>query len=122
MGAVPSEPVWRGKEARVATTLEASEAWRSFCGLGCMEWYCELECRVYAQWKGIGSCSLETPGMRQSTIGFQKRSHQQYILGIITLRFIARPRAMALCTSRRCIASMSRWRLGLRSGIELMTS
>ena len=77
------------------------DTWSHFVGWDAWRGHDGLECRVYAQWKGIGSCSLETPGMRQSTIGFQKRSHQQYILGIITLRFIARPRAMALCTSRR---------------------
>ena len=30
------------------------------------------------QWKGIGCCAELTPGMRQSFIGFQKRSHLEH--------------------------------------------
>ena len=41
---------------------------------------------------------------------------------MMTFRFIARPSAIALCTSRRCKLSISRWRLGLRSGMPFSTS
>ena len=73
------------------------------------------------QWNGSGCWLALTPGIRQLAIGFQKRSHQHCMRGMITLRRSALPSAIALCTRRRWKASSSRWRLGLRIG-NLKTS